>query len=125
MNPPGTERLLDFRDPDERVWRQIDRALRDLTIADPAAVDSAEVADRESCLSRVKAAITKDHAANVREEPDEPWEFDYVVELENDNTLNVMTRLQSKDDTSQGAVFYGLSVVRLAPNEYAISSDYD
>ena len=120
--------LFSFRELDDSVRTRLERALTELpevhtsSSANRDFLDS-PVLDRGACLSMVLAAIGKDYAVNIRQEPREPWVFDYVVELTG-TTLNVMTRLSAKADDSKGSIFYGASIVRVGPDRYATRSDF-
>ena len=122
--------LFNFRELDDSVGVRLESALAELPETHTSGMEGYDVfdsvvLDRRNCVLKILAAISKDYEVNKREEPQAPWSFDYVVELDEGNMLSVMARLSAKASDSSGNVFYGASVVRVGPDSYAIWSDFD
>ncbi|MCB1850399.1 MAG: hypothetical protein KDI83_06380 [Gammaproteobacteria bacterium] len=128
------KRVAEFREPDTKVWRIVHDTLSELKPVDlneyllshPDKTEQDAVClELGNCLNTIEISVIKDFRENIVEEPNESWRFSYVVEKYGDSVVNILTKLSSKEETSEGSIYYGLSVIRTQGNKYLMWSDYD
>lgn len=121
--------ILNFREPSDRIFDQVKELIITSRIVNADNDNSSFPRDdSEASLKSsldviyplVVDAVKKDYQENLIEEKTSPWTFDYVViqPIKNLGYIDIMTRLFDREKSSDGNVFYGISIKKIGDDDY-------